>query len=94
MRNEKIGKPYQKLIMYTVVVLKDRKLKFLDLTGKAFKISKTRMCFFTKYPLQMGNVIDFRNRAFHCSHGIIMWVKKLGDIYLASARLIHKESGT
>lgn len=83
-------KPYHELLHYTIVVLKDGKLKFLDLTGKAINISKNGICFFTRYPLKSGHVLEFKNQISDYSHGVVMWIREFGGIYMAGARLIEK----
>ena len=83
-------RPFHELIRYTVVVLKDGKLKFLDLTEKAFNISKNGICFVTRYPLQAGAVIEFKNQVLNHSQGVVMWIKQQGDMYMAGTRLIGK----
>jgi hypothetical protein len=82
---------FRGLIRYTVVVFEGGKLKFLDLTGKAFNISKNGICFVTRYPLQAGSVIEFKNQVLHHSQGVVMWIKKRGGMYLAGTRLIGKD---
>lgn len=83
--------PFHELIQYTAVVFKDGKLRFLDLTGRAFNISKSGLCFITRYPLQAGHVIEFKNQFLHHSQGVVMWIKKRGGMYLAGTRLIGKD---
>jgi hypothetical protein len=81
---------YHKLLQYTVVVLKDGKLKFLDLTGKIIDISANSVCFLTRYPLKTGSVIDFKNKVFQCSQGVVMRIRHLGNVYVAGTKLIRK----
>lgn len=83
-------RPCHELLDYTVVVLKDGKLKFLDLTGKAVNVSRNGLCFVTKYPLRSGCVLEFRNRFLRRSRGVVMWIKNIGGLYMAGAKLIGK----
>ncbi len=85
-------KPFHSLIKYTVVVLKDGRLKFLDLTGKAINISKNGLCLITKYPLKTGYVLEFKNQVRERSHGVVVWIKNLGSYYIAGTRLLTKDA--
>lgn len=78
------------LIEYTVVVLNDGKLKFLDLTGKVVNKSKKGLCFLTKYPLKSGSVLEFKDAALECSQGVVMWIRNIGGIYMAGTLLLEK----
>lgn len=80
------------LVEYTVVTLKDGKLKFLDLTGKVINKSKTGLCFITRYPLKSGYVLEFKSQILQRSQGIVMWIKNIGGIYMAGAQLIGKDT--
>ncbi len=82
--------PYRKLIEYTIVTLKDGKLKFLDLTGKVLSVSANTLCFFTKYPLKAGCVLEFRNKISQSRHGVVIWIRRVGGFYVAGTRLIRR----
>ncbi|MBA4374314.1 MAG: hypothetical protein C0402_15795 [Thermodesulfovibrio sp.] len=82
------------LVEYTVVTLKDGKLRFLDLTGRAINRSKTGLCFITRYPLKSGYVLEFRGKVLQRSQGIVMWIRNIGGIYMAGTRLIEKSPQT
>ncbi|MHB8883018.1 MAG: PilZ domain-containing protein [Thermodesulfovibrionales bacterium] len=84
--------PFHALISYTVVVLKDGRLKFLDLTGKAINISRTGLCFVTRYPLKTGYVLEFKHRVRESSHGVVMWIRNLGSCYIAGTQLITRNT--
>ncbi len=81
---------YRKIIEYTIVTLKDGKLRFLHLTGKVIDTSANSLCFFTKYPLRAGCVVEFRNKVFQSRHGVVMWIKQIGGFYVAGTRLIRR----
>jgi hypothetical protein len=80
------------LVEYTVVTLTDGKLRFLDLTGKVINKSKTGLCFITRFPLKSGYVLEFKSQVLECSQGVVMWIKNIGGIYMAGARLIEKNT--
>lgn len=80
------------MIRYTIVVLSEGRMKFLELTGKAFKISQDSLSFFTGYPLTQGHVLAFKDQALDYSHAVIMRIRDLGGTYLAKAKLIRRES--
>ncbi len=80
------------LIEYTVVALKDGHLKFLELSGKAINKAKNGLCFVTRYPLQSGSVLEFRNSILRRSQGVVMWIKDIGGIYMAGTQLIERET--
>jgi hypothetical protein len=80
------------LVEYTVVILKDGKLKFLDLTGKMINKSKTGFCFITRYPLKSGYVLEFKSEVLQRSQGVVMWIKNIGGIYMAGTQLIEKNT--
>ncbi|TAN42425.1 MAG: hypothetical protein EPN25_03020 [Nitrospirae bacterium] len=85
-------KPFHALISYTVVVLKDGRLKFLDLTGKAINISRNGLCLITRYPLKTGYVLEFKHQVRESSHGVVLWIRNLGNYYIAGTRLITKNT--
>jgi hypothetical protein len=80
------------VIEFTVAVLNDNKIRFIDLTGRAVKISKNGLCFITRYPLSSGHVLKFKKRMGSCGHGIVLWIRELGDHYIAGAELIEEPS--
>jgi hypothetical protein len=75
-------------INYTAVALKDGKARFLDLTGKVVNVSKTGLCFLTKYPLRTGHVLEFKGHVLNCSHAVVVWIRNHGGLYLAGTRFI------
>ncbi len=79
-------------VEYTVVTLKDGKLKFLNLTGKVINKSKTGLCFITRYPLKSGYVLEFKSQLLQRSQGVVMWIKNIGGIYMAGTQLIEKNN--
>jgi len=81
-------RPCDESIDYTTVAFEDGKAKFLNLTGKVVNVSKTGLCFLTKYPLKAGHVLEFKKRVFHYSHGVVIWIRKLGGLYLNGTRFI------
>jgi hypothetical protein len=85
-------RPFYSLISYTVVVLKDGRLKFLDLTGKAINISRNGLCLITRYPLKTGYVLEFKNQVRECSQGVVVWIRNLGSYYIAGTRLLTKDA--
>jgi hypothetical protein len=80
--------PCHELIKYTVVVLRDGRVRFLDLSGKTINRSKNGLCFITRYPLYSGCVLEFKDRVFQCSQGIVIWIKDIGGIYMAGTKCI------
>jgi hypothetical protein len=82
--------PDSRVIRYTAIVLKDGRLRFLELTGRLVNISANGLCFLTRYPLERGHVIEFRKKMLQCTHGVVMWIKRAGSAYLAGARLMKK----
>jgi hypothetical protein len=84
--------PSRKLIEYTIVVLKDGRLKFMDLTGRAINISANGLCFFTKYPLKAGCVVEFKDKVLQAKHGVVMWIRRIGGFYIAGTRLIRRNA--
>jgi hypothetical protein len=80
--------PYHKLIEFTVVTLKDGKLRFIDLTGKAVNISASGLCFFTRYPLKAGCIVEFKDKVLQCRRAVVVWMKRAGDMYIIGARLL------
>jgi hypothetical protein len=85
---ESVRKTCHESINYTAVVLRDGKARFLDLTGRVVNVSKTGLCLLTKYPLKAGHVLEFRTRVLNYSHGVVIWIKNLGGLYLTGTRFI------
>jgi len=75
-------------IDYTTVALKDGKARFLDLTGKVVNVSRTGLCFLTKYPLKAGHVLEFKKRVLNYSHGVVIWIRNFGGLYVAGTRFM------
>ena len=80
------------VIEFTVAVLNDNKIRFIELTGRAINISKNGCCFITRYPLRSGHVLKFKKSVGRYGHGIVMWIRELGDQYIAGAELIEEPS--
>ena len=80
------------IIEFTVAVLNDNKIRFIDLTGRAINISKNGCCFITRYPLRSGHVLKFKKGMGRYGHGIVMWIRELGDHYIAGTELIEEAS--
>jgi|GEM_PF-4099869 len=80
------------VIEFTVAVLNDNRVRFIDLTGRAINMSKEGLCFITRYPLRSGYVLKFKHDIGEYGEGLVMWIKELGDQYIAGARLIPSES--
>jgi hypothetical protein len=80
--------PCHELVEYTVVVLRDGKVRFLDLTGKVINRSKNGLCFITEHPLHSGCVLEFKDQVFHRSQGIVIWIKDMGGMYMAGTKCI------
>jgi hypothetical protein len=78
------------IIEFTVAVLNDNKIRFIDLTGQAISISKNGLCFITRYPLKSGHVLKFKKSVGHYGHGVVLWIRELGDQYIAGAELIEE----
>ena len=82
--------PCHELVEYTIVVFKNGKPRFLDLTGKIINKSRSGFCFITRYPLKSGHVLAFRSQVFQHCHGVVMWIKNIGGIYMAGTQLVGK----
>jgi len=80
------------LIEYSVVVLKDGQLRFLDLTGKVINKSKNGICFVTRYPLKSGCVLEFKKGVLRQMHGVVLWIQDIGGIYMAGMRLMKEKT--
>ena len=84
-------RPCDEWITYTAVALKDGKAKFLDLTGKVVNVSRSGLCFLTKYPLKAGHVLEFKKRVLNYSHGVVIWIRSFGGFYLAGTQFIGQD---
>lgn len=78
------------VLEFTVAVFNDNKLRFIDLSGLAINMSKSGICFITRYPLNSGHVLKFKKSIGQYGHGVIMWIKDLGDQYIAGASLVDE----
>ncbi|NJD57185.1 MAG: hypothetical protein FIA94_12395 [Nitrospirae bacterium] len=77
------------IIEFSVAVLNDNKIRIIDLTGRAINMSKNGLCLITRYPLRSGHVLKFKNSMGQYGHGIVLWIKELGDHYIAGAELVE-----
>ncbi len=77
------------VIEFSVAVLNDNKIRIIDLTGRAINVSRNGLCFITHYPLKAGHVLKFKTSMGRYRHGIVLWIKELGDDYIAGAELIE-----
>ena len=75
------------LLEFTVAVFNDNRLRFIDLSGLAINKSRNGICFITRYPLRSGHVLKFKKSIDQHSHGVVMWIKDLGDQYIVGASL-------
>ena len=76
------------LLEFTVAIFHDNRLRFMDLSGLAVNKSRKGICFITLYPLKSGNVLKFKKSIDSHSHAVVMWIKDLGDRYIAGASLV------
>jgi hypothetical protein len=53
-------------------------------------MSKNGVCFITRYPLKSGHVLQFRKSIGRYGNGVVMWIKDLGDRYIAGASLVDE----
>ena len=91
-KQKDVRKGCAEILEFTVAVFNDNRLRFMDLSGMAINMSRNGICFITRYPLRSGQVLKFKKSINTHSQGIIMWVKDLGDRYIAGASLSDKES--
>lgn len=80
------------ILEFTVAVFHNNRLRFIDLSGLAINMSKTGVCFITHYPLRSGHVIKLKKSIGLYGHGVVMWIKDLGDRYIAGASLVEEDS--
>jgi hypothetical protein len=80
------------VIEFTVAVLNDNKIRFIDLTGRAINMSRNGLCFITRYPLRSGHVLKFKKSMGRYGHGTVLWIRELGDQYIAGAELDEEGS--
>jgi hypothetical protein len=85
-----VRKGCSELLEFTVAVFNNNRLRFIDLSGLAINRSKSGICFITHYPLRSGHVIKFKKGIGHYGHGVVMWIKDLGDRYVAGASLVEE----
>ncbi|MBI5849389.1 MAG: hypothetical protein HZB31_15835 [Nitrospirae bacterium] len=85
-----VRKGCSEILEFTVAVFNNNRLRFVDLSGLAINRSKNGICFITRYPLRSGHVIKFRKNMGRYGHGVIMWIKDLGDRYIAGASLVDE----
>jgi hypothetical protein len=55
-------------------------------------MSRNGLCFITRYPLKSGHVLKFKNSMGRHGHGIVLWIRELGDQYIAGAELVKEGS--
>lgn len=82
------------LLKFTAAVLSERAIRFVVLTGRAVNMSKSGLCFVTRYPLKSGSVLKFRNSAGRYCHCIVLWIRRLGDQYIAGAEVVDEVSAS
>ena len=87
-----VRKGCYEVLEFTVAVLNDNRLRFIDLSGLAINMSKNGVCFVTRYPLKSGHVLKLRKSIGRYGHGVVMWIKDLGDQYIAGASLVDEAS--
>jgi len=80
------------IIEFTVAVFHGNKIRCIDLTGRAINMSKNGLCFITRYPLKSGHVLKFKSSVGQYGHGVVLWIKELGDQYVAGAKLVEEGS--
>ncbi len=85
-----IRKGCAEILDFTVAVFDDNRLRFIELSGFAINMSKSGVCFITRYPLRSGHVLKFKKSIGLYGHGVVMWIKDLGDRYIAGASLVGK----
>jgi len=85
-----IRKGCAEMLEFTVAVFDDNRLRFIELSGLAINMSKNGVCFITRYPLRSGHVVKFKKSVGEYGHGVVMWIKDLGDRYIAGASLVGK----
>jgi hypothetical protein len=85
-----IRKGCAEILEFTVAVFDDNRLRFIDLSGLAINMSKNGVCFITRYPLKSGHVLKFRKSIGRYGNGVVMWIKDLGDRYIAGASLVDE----
>lgn len=85
-----VRKGCSEILEFTVAVFNNNRLRFIDLSGLAINRSKNGICFITRYPLRSGHVIKFKKGIDRCGHGVVVWIKDLGDRYIAGASLVDE----
>jgi hypothetical protein len=85
-----VRKGCAEILEFTVAVLDENRLRFIDLSGLAINMSKNGVCFITRYPLRSGHVLKFKKSIGRYGHGVVMWIQDLGDRYIAGASLVGK----
>jgi len=78
------------VLEFTVAVLNENRLRFIDLSGVAINMSRNGICFITRYPLKSGHVLKLKKSIGSYGHGVVMWIKDLGDQYIAGASLVEE----
>lgn len=87
-----VRKGCSEILEFTVAVFNDNRLRFMDLSGMAINMSRNGICFITRYPLRSGHVLKFKKSIGQHSNGVVMWIKDLGDQYIAGASLGDAEA--
>jgi hypothetical protein len=86
-KQKDVRKGCAEILEFTVAVFNDNRLRFMDLSGMAINMSRNGICFITRYPLRSGHVLKFKKSIDQHSHGVVMWIKDLGDQYIVGASL-------
>lgn len=90
MEQRDVRKGCSEILEFTVAVFNDNRLRFIDLSGLAINMSGNGICFTTLYPLRSGHVLKFKKSIGRYGHGVVMWIKDLGDRYIAGASLVDE----
>jgi len=85
-----LRKGCSEMLEFTVAVFNDNRLRFIDLSGLAINRSRDGICFITHYPLKSGHVLKFKKSVGRYGHCVVMWIKDLGDRYVAGASLVDE----
>ena len=86
-KQKDVRKGCAEILEFTVAVFNDNRLRFMDLSGMAINMSRNGVCFITRYPLRSGHVLKFKKSIDQHSHGVVMWIKDLGDQYIVGTSL-------
>ncbi len=79
-------RPYSKTIDFSVSAIESRKLRWLDLKGKAIDICDTGIGIETDYPMEPGHIMWF-NGGMEDKAGFVRWCMKLDNTYRVGIKL-------